>query len=148
MISEHITYREATQSDTAIRKGILNVPDDIQLRNMQILAEAVFEPLRTGLGGKPIRITSFFRSQELNSLVGGSKFSQHCAINGAAMDIDNENPTNKEIFNFINDNLVFDQLIIEYPDNEGNPSWVHVSYHEGHNRNEVLMCINGNYHKI
>ena len=146
MISKNITYKEATFSATALRKGINNTPDDFQLKNMQILAEAVFEPLREALGGKAIKISSFFRSPELNSLIGGSPSSQHCAMNGAAMDIDNEDPTNKEIFDYIKDNLIFDQLIAEYPDKDGNPSWVHVSYRD-HNRQEVLICVNNHYYK-
>jgi zinc D-Ala-D-Ala carboxypeptidase len=147
-ISEHISFKEATFSATAIRKGILNVPDEVQLKNMQILADKVFEPLRLGLGGKPIHISSFFRSWNLNILIGGSPSSQHLCNRGAAMDLDNIDPSNTDIFNFINDNLEFDQLISEYPNEEGVPSWVHVSYNKDNNRNEVLMCINGNYHKI
>jgi plasmid maintenance system killer protein len=150
-ISEHITYREAVFSATAIRRRIDNTPNEEQLRNMKILAEKVFEPLRAGLGNKPIRINSFFRSVTLNHLIGGSITSQHCANNGAAMDIDNDmfgNPDNLTIFNYIKGNLEFDQLINEYPNDDLTPSWVHVSYNEGKNRKQVLMHVNGNYHKI
>lgn len=150
-ISEHITYREAVFSATAIRRHIDNTPNEEQLKAMKILAEKIFEPLRAGLGDKPIRINSFFRSITLNHLIGGSITSQHCALNGAAMDIDNDmfgNPDNLTIFNYIKDNLEFDQLINEYPNSDLTPSWVHVSYNEGKNRKQVLMCVNGNYHKI
>ena len=143
-ISEHITYREATFSATAIRKGIPNDPDENQLKNMQILAEAVFEPLRKGLGDKPIKITSFFRSRALNSIIGGASKSQHCE--GMAMDLDSEDPTNRQIFDYIKDNLTFDQLILEYPDTNDNPSWVHVSYNIDNNRMQILRCINGHYY--
>ena len=139
-ISNHITYKEATKSITAIRLGIINEPDDDQLLNMIEVAEKVFEPLRSGLGGDPININSFFRSHALNSSVPGSAAtSQHCK--GEAMDLDNDGkfPTNKLLFRFIRDNLTFDQLINEFPDEEGEPEWVHVSYKRtGHNRGEVL----------
>jgi hypothetical protein len=147
MISAHITYKEATFSAIATRKSILNVPNEAQLRNMQILAEVIFEPLREGLGGKPIKITSFFRSPELNNLIGGSRTSQHTCNEGAAMDLDNEDPSNLEIFNYIRDKLTFDQLIWEYGDNVS-PGWIHVSYHENNNRNQILRCINGNYYML
>ena len=99
--------------------------------------------LRLGLGGNPININSFFRRAELNSLIGGSKNSQHLCNNGVAMDLDSDN--NKEIFDYIHDNLVFDQLIWEYGDND-NPAWVHVSYHKDNNRQQSLRCVNGNYY--
>ncbi len=146
-ISEHITYREATFSREAVKKGIFNEPDEVQLKAIQILAEAIFEPLRSGLEGKPIHISSLFRSAELNSLVGGSHNSQHLCNEGAAVDLDNDingDPSNRDIFFYIKSDLLFDQLIWEYGDNES-PSWVHVSYHEGHNRNQVLRCMNGDY---
>jgi len=150
-ISDHITHREATFSATAIRRKIDNTPNDDQLENMRKLAVNVFEPLRAGLGDRVIMVSSFFRSETLNHLIGGSTTSQHCANNGAAMDMDNDNyssgPTNYDIFCYIRDNLEFDQLIWEYGNNES-PAWVHVSFNEGHNRKQLLRCINGNYHKI
>jgi len=138
-ISNHITYKEATKSITAIRLGIINEPDDDQLLNMIEVAEKVFEPLRSGLGGDAIYISSFFRCPVLNASIGGASTSQHCK--GEAMDLDNDGkfPTNKLLFRYIRDNLTFDQLINEHPDEEGEPEWVHVSYKRtGHNRGEVL----------
>ena len=75
-ISEHISYREATRSATAMRRGIDNNPSDFDLKRMKLLAENVFEPLRKWYG-KPIRVNSFFRCTELNRAVRGSKTSQH-----------------------------------------------------------------------
>jgi hypothetical protein len=142
-ISTHITYREATFSATAIRKGINNVPSESNLHLMQVWADAVFEPLRTGLGDRPIWLSSFFRNYELNK-VKGSKTSQHMAFNGAAGDLDNDNsiegPTNLEIFNYIREHLQFDQLIWEFGTSK-KPDWVHVSYHEGHNRMQVHRSV-------
>ena len=76
-ISKHISYKEATRSNTALRRGIDNIPDVEQLENMKLIAEKVFEPLRKHVGG-PIKINSFYRSPELNIAIGGSKNSQHC----------------------------------------------------------------------
>lgn len=146
-ISKHISYREATRSLTAERHEVGNEPDGNQLYNMRELAKNVFEPMREGLGGKPISIASFFRCQELNSLVGGSIRSQHMAIKGAAMDIDNDNrggsPTNREIFFYIYENLEFDQLIWEFGDDQ-NPAWVHVSFNKGKNRRQSLKARHNN----
>ena len=126
MISKHISYKEGVYSNTATRRGIDNTPNDEQLNNMELIAEEVFEPLRVWVGG-PIKINSFFRSPELNTAIGGSSKSQHCK--GQAMDIDDTfgKATNAEMYNFIKDNLDFDQMIWEFGTDE-NPNWVHVSY--------------------
>jgi hypothetical protein len=145
-ISENVSYKEAIKSDTAIRHSVLNEPNNDQLKRMQSLAMFVFEPLRNGLGDQPINISSFFRSSDLNSLIHGAENSQHLANNGAAMDIDNDYfvihgwSSNGEIFNYIKDNLYFDQLIWEFGDQD-NPSWVHVSYNGTKNRNEILKAV-------
>ena len=125
-ISNHITFRESINSYTAKRKGIENTPNEYEITNMYILAHKVFEPLRKWVGG-PIKINSFFRSEELNKAIGGSSTSQHCQ--GRAMDIDDVYgyKTNAEMFNYIKDNLDFDQLIWEFG-TVNNPDWVHVSY--------------------
>lgn len=137
-ISKHITHKEATHSDTAVRNGIENNPNNIQLFNMKQWAEKIFEPLRAGLGNEPIYISSFFRSIPLNITIGGSETSQHCK--GEAGDLDNDQreagPTNKDIFEYIRMYLQFDQLIWEF--GIDNPNWVHVSFTEN-NRNEVLQ---------
>ena len=126
MISKHISNKESVYSRTATRLGIDNKPNEKQLQNMVTVAEEIFEPLRTWVGG-PIKINSFFRSPELNKAIGGSSKSQHC--HGQAIDIDDTfgRATNAEMFNFIKENLDFDQMIWEFGDNE-NPNWVHVSY--------------------
>jgi len=139
-ISKHISYKEATRSNTAIRKGINNTPDGDQLIAMKLVAEKVFEPMREHFG-KPIRINSFLRVSALNVAVGGSKSSQHCK--GEAIDMDGLNGlTNKEIFNYIKDNLDFDQLIWEYGTDK-EPDWVHVSYSANGNRKQILKAIKG-----
>lgn len=106
---------------------------------MQALAENVFEPLREWVGG-PIYVTSFYRSPELNAAIGGSIKSQHCK--GQAIDIDDVygNATNAEMFNYIKDNLEFDQLIWEFGD-DNNPSWVHCSYDISANRRNIFKAV-------
>jgi hypothetical protein len=140
MISEHISEKEAVKSITALRLGIDNTPDADSLNNMKIIAEKIFEPLRKWVGG-PIKINSFFRSSALNQAIGGSSRSQHCQ--GRALDVDDVygHKTNKEMFDWIKENLDFDQLIYEFGSSD-NPDWVHVSYvSEDKNRNRVLKAV-------
>ena len=138
-ISDHVSMNEATYSYTAKKRGIYNgFSTEEHLDDAIRLAEEVFEPLRKEVGG-PIKISSFYRSPELNKAIRGSKNSQHCK--GQAMDIDDTYgyATNKEMFDFIKDNLSFDQLIWEYGD-DNNPDWVHVSFNKEGNRGIVLRC--------
>jgi zinc D-Ala-D-Ala carboxypeptidase len=147
-ISKHVSYNEGIRSSTASRMGMDNDPNATQLLNMSLLSEEIFEPLREYVGG-PIRINSFFRSKELNKAVGGAhKFidgayvatSQHCK--GEAFDLDDSygHKTNAEMYEFIKDNLSYDQLIWEFGSDE-NPSWLHVSYvSEEENRNVRLKA--------
>jgi len=142
-ISNHISYKEATASQTAVRKGIDNTPSEYQLQNMKLVAEKIFEPLREHFK-RPIAINSFFRSQKLNKAIGGATGSQH--TQGRAIDIDDTlgGVTNKQMFDWIKDNLDFDQLIWEFG-NEKNPDWVHVSYvSENENRRRVLRALKKN----
>ena len=126
MISKHVSYNEGIRSNTAVRRGIENTPNDEQLNNMVKTAEEIFEPLRAYVGG-PIKVNSFFRCLELNTAIGGSKSSQH--MKGQAMDLDDTfgRATNAEMYEFIKEHLDFDQLIWEFGDDD-NPAWVHVSY--------------------
>ena len=143
MISKHISYKEATYSRTATRLNIDNKPNDEQLKNMKLIAEEVFEPLRMWVGG-PIKINSFFRSPKLNTAIGGSSKSQHC--HGQAIDLDDTfgRATNAEMFNFIKEHLNFDQMIWEFGDDD-NPDWVHVSYvNDEDNRNRCLLAYKEN----
>ena len=143
MISKHISDKEGVYSITSIRRGIDNTPNKKQLQNMQLLADEVFEPLRTWVG-KPIKVNSFFRSPELNKAIGGSSKSQHC--HGQAIDIDDSygHVTNAEMYEYIKEYLDFDQLIWEFGDDD-NPNWVHVSYvSQSENRNRCLRAFKYN----
>lgn len=148
MISKHVAYREVVRSQTAKRRGIRNVPTDEQLGRIILLAQKVFEPLREHFG-VPIFISSGFRSEELNKAMGGARGSQHMCQNGAAFDLDAQvfgKITNEQIFDYIRENLDYDQLIAEGWDFEYDDyAWIHVSYKEKGNRNEVLVMrrING-----
>ena len=126
MISEHVSYKEGIYSDTALRRGLDNTPNDEQLQCMEEIAENVFEPLREWVGG-PIKVNSFFRGKPVNTAIGGYRKSQH--MKGQAMDIDDVfgYKTNAEMYHYIKDSLDFDQLIWEFGDDE-NPDWIHVSY--------------------
>lgn len=137
-ISEHINYKEATYSPTAKAKGISNTPSEDVVKRMKLVAKMIFEPVRTHFD-KPIYISSFFRCSDLNVAIGGSKTSAH--VNGEALDMDGDvydSPDNKQIFEYIRDNLKFDQLIIEGITN-GKMAWVHCSYKDTGNRNQILF---------
>ena len=142
-ISEHISYKEATRSITAMRLGIDNTPNEYQLQNMELIAKNVFEPLRKAVGG-PIKINSFMRVEKLNQAIGGSSRSQHCQ--GRAMDLDDTygHWTNAEMYHYIKNKLDFDQIIWEFGTDE-NPDWVHVSYVDADsNRKRCLKAIKEN----
>lgn len=142
-ISKHLSLAEVIRSESAKRAGILNMPTPEHIENFKLLAENIFEPIREHFG-VPIRISSGYRSKELNAKIGGSATSQHCK--GQAIDIDMEGGTNSvtnaDVFYYIKDNLPFDQLIWEFG-NDTNPDWVHVSYNVKQ-RGEVLKAIKVN----
>lgn len=141
-ISEHITYAEATKSATASRLGLDNSPSARELASMKRIAARIFEPVRREVTkGMPLAVTSFYRSTDVNAAVGGSLTSQHSK--GEAMDIDADihgGCTNREVFEFIRDNLEFDQLIWEMG-NDNTPDWVHVSLKASGNRRQVLRSF-------
>lgn len=133
-ISKHISYREATHSQTAQRLGIENKPTEDDIKRMKLVAVKCWEPIREHYG-KPIVISSFFRSWKLNGNVpGSSKTSQHPI--GEAIDFICEDMA--ELFAWIQKNIEFDQLIWEYGTDD-EPAWIHISYTEQRpNRQEVL----------
>jgi hypothetical protein len=152
-ISPNLNLYEITRSDTAKRQGIDNTPTFEHLENFKLLAEKIFEPIREHFG-VPIFISSGYRSKELNKAMGGASkivngvyvpTSQHCK--GQAIDIDmdaiNTDVTNKMVFDFIRENLEFDQLIWEMG-TDLNPDWVHVSYAKTGNRKQKLKAIRSN----
>jgi hypothetical protein len=127
-LSEHLDLSEVVRSESAKRKGISNMPTSEHIENFKLLAEKVFQPIREHFRC-PIHISSGYRSKELNAAIGGSATSEHCS--GQAIDIDMDGTpngvTNRMVFDYIKDNLDFNQLIYEFGDAQ-NPDWVHVSY--------------------
>jgi hypothetical protein len=143
-ISPNLNLAELTRSHTAKKHGIDNTPTAKHLENFKLLAERVFEPIRAHFG-VPIFISSGYRSKALNDFIKGSLSSQHCK--GEAIDIDMDGSssgvTNADVYNFIKDNLNFDQLIWEFG-TDFNPDWVHVSYTKGKNRKQKLKAVRTN----
>ena len=132
MISKHITLQEATESATALRMGIKNTPNEVELEAMKYVAENLFEPIREWYD-KPIKINSFYRCLALNKAVKGSVTSGH--VLGNSIDISGGNKVeNKKIFDFIKTSgLDFDQVINEY-----DYTWIHISLKKTGNRKQVL----------
>jgi zinc D-Ala-D-Ala carboxypeptidase len=137
-LSPNLTLLEATKSQTAIREGIDNTPDETQLASIVLLAEKVYEPIKKACPSA--FISSLFRCFNLNKKIGGAIGSQH--EKGEAVDVDS-NGFNKEIFFFVKNNLVFDQLIWEFGTTK-EPDWVHVSYKKEGNRKQILRAIKEN----
>jgi zinc D-Ala-D-Ala carboxypeptidase len=144
-LSQHLDLSEVIRSESAKRNGISNMPIPQHIENFKLLAEKVFEPVRVHFG-VPIHISSGYRSVELNKCIGGSLTSEHCS--GEAIDIDMDGSpsgvTNKMVFDYIKDNLDYNQLIYEFGDSK-NPDWVHVSYKAtGKQKKQVLKAVRVN----
>lgn len=129
-LSAHVTLAEFQDSSTATTHGINNKMNESQIASAKLLCENVFEPLRSYLN-TPIKISSGFRSVQLNKMIKGSSTSQH--TKGEAMDLQ----IGANGFFFIKTKLDFDQLIWEFGNDE-QPDWVHVSYNVGKNRKMSL----------
>ena len=144
--SPALSFAQSVRSDTAIRKGIINQPNAEQYANMKRVFEHIYVPLCQHYG-LTLPVSSFFRCPALNRAIGGAKNSQH--MYGQAIDIDCDSlavPTNKELFAYIRSSgLGFDQIITEFPDANGKPGWIHVSFvSEKINRNNALQAISRN----
>ena len=150
ILSKNFALKEFTESVTAIRNSVDNSPTPEHIRNIQLLVKFVLQPPREALS-KPIKVTSGYRSESLNKLIGGSKRSQHCK--GQASDIQfrvDGVMDNKIIWDKVIElGLPFDQMI-----NEFEYSWIHISYNEEHNRKSLLEAYKENgrtkykFHKI
>ncbi len=135
-LSPHFTLAELTKSQTAIRRGIRNVPNAGQVNNLKRLAKGILEPLREHFG-RPFSPSSGFRSQALNVAIGSKSTSRHTY--GEAVDFELPGIPNRDVAEWIRDNLDFDQLILEFHDPDDPMSgWVHVSLKEKNNRHQVL----------
>lgn len=144
-VTMHFTIEELYRSDTAKRLGIDNKPSTQQTINLVYLAANVLEPLRVAMN-EPVKISSGFRCQALNKAVGGVYNSQHLKGQAADICIDGDMKKGRRWFNFIRDNLVFDQLIWEHNSRTGT-YWIHVSYvfpDFGPNRRKVIDGLEKN----
>ena len=140
--AKNFRYKEFIKSDTSIRLGIDNIPTDDHWENIEKLAVNVLQPAREALGR--IRITSGYRSKELNAAIGGSEYSNHCR--GEAADIESgEEVSLMELLEWIYSNCQFRTLILEYPLH----GWCHVDYREGGNLKRLkLKDENHNYKMV
>lgn len=152
-LSKNFTLEEFTYSPTAIKKGIVNKPTQLEVENMTALCENVLEPLREWLndGSRKkvgIKISSGYRCKALNDVIGGSKSSQH--MTGQAVDIDLGDKC-ADAFKYIREKLEFDQMIWEFGNDE-QPNWIHVSFAKNSNRKMCLRAVSVNnktqYHHI
>lgn len=133
-LTRNISLEELTTSQTATRLKINNTPTPEIIENLKVVAAQV-QKVRDHFG-KPLIISSGYRSEKLNSAIGGARNSQH--TKGEAIDIQSTNGyTNADIFNYIKNNLDFDQLIWEYGTRK-EPKWVHISYKKSGNRKQIL----------
>jgi hypothetical protein len=146
-LSKYFTLAELTPSGTAKRLGIKNDPTPAHLECLKGLSVNILDKVREHFG-KPIWVSSGYRSKALNEVTpGSSATSQHCSGEAADLDQDGRGTgvSNKMVFDYIKDHLTFDQLIYEYG-TDANPDWVHVSWEStGKQRKQVLRCtrVNG-----
>tara|TARA_R100000544_G_C2183473_1_gene38055 strand:+ start:7 stop:468 length:462 start_codon:yes stop_codon:yes gene_type:complete len=137
-LSNNFSLAEMTKSQTATRKGIDNKPSTAHIENLIHLAETVLQPVREHFG-KPVAISSGYRSPALCEAIGSSSKSQHAQ--GEAADFEIHGVDNKELATWISKNTDFDQLILEFY-NEGDPNsgWVHCSVVKSGSRKQILKA--------
>ena len=143
-LSKNFSLAELTKSQTAERMGLNNSPNENQTENLRLLCERVLQPVRDHFDDV-VSISSGFRDPVLSQKIGSSIKSQHCK--GQAADFEIFGTPNNEVSDWIKENLMFDQLILEYFEpGQPNSGWVHVSYKKeiNSNRKEYLMAIKTN----
>lgn len=144
-LSPNFSLAEFTASATATAQRIDNTPTGVQIAAMKLLCAKVLEPLRAHFG-RPVRITSGFRTPALCLAVGSTTSSQHAK--GEAADLEITGIDNVTVATFIRDRLPFDQLILEnYVRGQPNSGWIHVSYRDGRLRKDVLTYSRRTYFK-
>ena len=136
-LSKNFSLRELIRSQTAIRRDIKNAPNQEQLVNLAVLTSTVLQPCRNKFGS--ISSNSGLRVQELNRAIGSGDKSHH--VLGQAADFEANSVSNAELAEWIQENLVFDQLILEYPGSDPRDGWVHCSFNKLDNRGNVLTAV-------
>ena len=141
-LTENFSLSELTKSQTAERKGIDNTPSPKHQENLKLLCESVLQPIRDHFG-KVVTISSGYRSPELCTAIGSKITSQHAK--GQAADFEIFGVSNKSLADYINSELYYDQLILEYwNESDPNSGWVHCSFSEGQNRKQYLRAYKEN----
>jgi len=140
--AKNFKYKEFIKSDTALRKGINNIPTDDHWENIEKLAVNILQPAREALGR--IRITSGYRSKELNKAVNGSKRSLHCFGYAADLEPLKVGVSLLDLLEWIYNNCEFRELIAEFfPE-----GWVHIGYVEGMNEKKLKLKDENHNYKI
>lgn len=134
-MTKNFTLAELTKTSTGLPNAL---PKHLE-GNLRALAENVLQPARDALGA--IEVTSCYRSPEVNKRVGGAKTSQHVQAQAADLKYSGGNDV---LLEWLLENVEYDQIINEYPDANGVPAWVHVSYSEGKNRKQKLKAVKVN----
>ena len=129
---KYFSFQEFERSETAYQHGIDNTIPEKLKKNIAVLVDRVLDPLREAWG-KPLTVTSGYRCQELNRIVGGARASHH--LRGMAADISTGNRVeNRRLFQLVLDlKLPFTQLI-----DEKNFAWVHISLDPADVKRQVL----------
>lgn len=138
---KYFTVYELTRSANATRLGIDNTPTGDHQKNLELLVNNVLDKVRA-FYGKPVIVTSGYRSWELNAATPGSSSKSQHSKGEAADIVANDVRDNHKLFDYIKNHLDFDQLIWE-KGTDSNPGWVHVSYNKYRNRKQVLKTKDG-----
>ena len=136
-LSQNFSLIELVASQTADRKGIDNTPTDENIENLKLLCENILQPVRNEWG--VVSVSSGYRSPALCQAIGSVSTSQHAR--GQAADFECYSVDNRELFDWITQNLKFDQAILEFYDGDPNSGWIHVSYNEDGNRKQTLRAF-------
>ena len=141
-LTNNFTLEELTKSETALRQGIDNTPTVEVVENLKVLCEKVLQPVRDHLG-RGVKVNSGFRSLAVNAAVGGvqgAKPSDH--TRGMAADIEIPGLANAELAQWIEANLEFTQVILEfYTQGVPDSGWVHVSYDPANLKKQSLTAV-------
>ena len=142
-LTENFSLNELTKSQTAERKGIDNTPSTEHQENLKSLCEMILQPIRDHFG-QVVSVSSGYRSPELCVAIGSSTQSQHAK--GQASDFEIFGVSNKELADYIDQNLDYDHLILEYwkGEDEPNSGWVHCSFNTQGNRKQYLRAYKEN----
>ena len=141
-LTENFSLNELTKSQTAERKGIDNTPSTEHQENLKSLCEMILQPIRDHFG-QVVSVSSGYRSPELCVAIGSSTKSQHAS--GCAADFEIFGVSNKELADWIDENLDYDQLILEYwKESDPNSGWIHCSFNTQGNRKQYLRAYKEN----